>query len=146
MVIEGTYLVRADSPLQRVEDVDRAGLRVSVGRGSAYDLFLTRTLRQAELVRAPTSPEAIEVFRRDRLDAAAGVKRPLLDYARAHPDVRVLPGRFMQIEQAVGIPQGREKALPWLAAFVEEAKASGLVARALAETGQSDAEVAPPRR
>lgn len=145
VVIEGTYLVTANSPLQRIEEVDRAGLRVAVGRGSAYDLYLTRALRHAELVRAPTSPEAIELFRRERLDAAAGVGRPLRDYARAHPDTRVLPGRFMQIEQAVGIPQGRDSALPWLGAFVEEAKASGLVARALAETGQADAEVAPPR-
>lgn len=146
VVIEGTYLVAASSPLQRIEDVDRPGIRVAVGRGSAYDLFLTRALRQAELVRAPTSPEAIEVFRRDRLEVAAGVGRPLRDYARANPDTRVLPGRFMQIEQAVGIPQGRDAALPWLRAFVEEAKASGLVARALAETGQADAEVAPPAR
>lgn len=146
VVIEGSYLVLANSPLRTIEEVDRPGLRVSVGRGSAYDLFLTRALRQAELVRAPTSPEAIALFRRDRLDAAAGVKRPLLDYARDNPDTRVLPGRFMQIEQAVGIPQGRDAALPWLRAFVEEAKASGLVARALAETGQADAEVAPPSR
>ena len=143
MVIEGTYLVPEASPLRAVEDVDRPGLRVAVGRGSAYDLYLTRALRHAELVRAPSSPEAIEVFRRDRLDAAAGVKQPLAQYARAHPDTRVIPGRFMVIEQAVGIPQGRDAALPWLRAFVEEMKATGFVARALAESGQADAEVAP---
>ena len=143
VVIEGTYLVPADSPLRAVEDVDRPGLRVAVGRGSAYDLFLTRALRHAEIVRAPTSPAAIEAFRRDGLDAAAGVKQPLVEYARSHPDTRVVPGRFMAIEQAVGIPQGRDAALPWLRAFVEEMKASGLVARALAESGQADAEVAP---
>ena len=143
VVIEGTYLVPRDSPLRAVEDVDRPGLRVAVGRGSAYDLFLTRALRHAEVVRAPSSPEAVEAFRRDRLDAAAGVKQPLAGYARAHPDTRLIPGRFMVIEQAVGIPQGRDAALPWLRAFVEEMKASGFVARALAESGQSDAEVAP---
>jgi polar amino acid transport system substrate-binding protein len=143
VVIEGTYLVPEASPLRAVEDVDRPGLRVAVGRGSAYDLYLTRALRHAELVRAPSSPEAIEVFRRDRLDAAAGVKQPLAQYARAHPDTRVIPGRFMVIEQAVGTPQGRDAALPWLRAFVEEMKASGFVARALAESGQADAEVAP---
>ena len=143
VVIEGTYLVTQASPLRAIEDVDRPGLRVAVGRGSAYDLHLTRVLRYAELVRAPTSPEAIEAFRRDRLDAAAGVKQPLAAYARAHSDTRVIPGRFMMIEQAVGIPQGRDAALPWLRAFVEEMKASGFVARALAESGQADAEVAP---
>ena len=143
VVIEGTYLVPEASPLRTVEDVDRPGLRVAVGRGSAYDLHLTRALRHAELVRAPSSPEAIEAFRRDRLDAAAGVKQPLAAYARAHPDTRVIPGRFMVIEQAVGIPHGRDAALPWLRAFVEKMKASGFVARALAESGQADAEVAP---
>ncbi len=71
------------------------------------------------------------------------MKQPLAVYARAHPDTRVVPGRFMVIEQAVGIPQGRDAALPWLRAFVEEMKASGFVARALAESGQADAEVAP---
>jgi polar amino acid transport system substrate-binding protein len=143
VVIEGTYLVPGASPLRAIEEVDRPGLRIAVGRGSAYDLHLTRALRHAELVRAAISPEAIEVFRQDRLDAAAGVKQPLVAYARAHPDTRVLPGRFMVIEQAVGIPQGRDAALPWLRAFVEELKASGFVARALAESGQADAEVAP---
>lgn len=146
VVIEGTYLVPAASPLRSVEELDRPGHRIAVGRGSAYDLYLTRALRQATLVRAPSSPEAIEAFRRDGLDAAAGVKQPLMEYARAHPETRVIPGRFMVIEQAVGIPQGRDAALPWLRAFVEEMKASGFVARALAESGQADAAVAPASR
>ncbi|TPG48433.1 ABC transporter substrate-binding protein [Roseomonas nepalensis] len=144
VVIEGTYMVRAASPLQSVEEVDRPGTRVAVGRGSAYDLFLTRALRQAELVRAPSSPEAIELFLRDRLEAAAGVTQPLVEYARTHPAVRVIPGRFMVIEQAVGIPAGREAGLPFVHAFVEEMKRSGFVARALAASGQGDAAVAPP--
>jgi polar amino acid transport system substrate-binding protein len=146
VVIEGTYLVMQDSPIRTIEEADRPGVRIAVGRGSAYDLFLTREIRQAELVRAPTSPAAVEVFRRDRLEVAAGVKQPLVDYARANPDTRVIPGRFQVIEQAVGIPQGREAALPWLRAFVEEMKASGFVARALEASGQKDAEVAPPAR
>jgi polar amino acid transport system substrate-binding protein len=143
VVIEGAYLVRTDSPLRTNEEVDRPGIRVAVGRGSAYDLHLTRALRQAEIVRASTSPEAVEVFRRERLEVAAGVKQPLMAYAQANPDTRVIPGRFMVIEQAVGIPAGRDAALPWLRAFVEEMKASGFVARGLAASGQSDAEVAP---
>jgi polar amino acid transport system substrate-binding protein len=144
VVIEGTYMVPETSPLRTVDDVDRPGLRVAVGRGSAYDLYLTRTLKAAQLVRAPTSPEAIELFRRDGLDAAAGVKQPLVAYAATNPGMRVIPGRFMVIEQAVGIPGGREAALPYLRAFVEEMKASGFVARALAASGQGEAEVAPP--
>jgi polar amino acid transport system substrate-binding protein len=146
VAIEGTYMVRQDSPLRAVEEFDRPGLRIAVGRGSAYDLYLTRTLRHAELVRAPTSPAAVEWFMRDRLDAAANVKQPLVAFARANPEFRVIPGRFMVIEQAVGIPQARQAALPWLRAFVEEMKASGFVARSLAASGQSDAEVAPAAR
>lgn len=144
VVIEGTYLVPQSSPLRSIEAVDRPGMRVAVGRGSAYDLYLTRALRDAALVRAPSSPEAIEAFRRNGLDAAAGVTQPLVEYARANPAFRVIPGRFMVIEQAVGIPGGREAALPYLRAFVEEMKASGFVARALAASGQGDAAVAPP--
>jgi len=144
VVIEGAYLVRQDSPIRENADVDRPGIRVAVGRGSAYDLFLTRELRQATIIRAPTSPAALEYFRRDNLEVAANVKQPLVAYARANPDTRVLPGRFQVIEQAVGIPAGREAALPWLRAFVEEMKATGFVARALAASGQSEAEVAPP--
>ncbi|WP_237215549.1 ABC transporter substrate-binding protein [Falsiroseomonas oryziterrae] len=144
VVIEGAYLVRQDSPIRENAEVDRPGIRVAVGRGSAYDLFLTRELRHATIIRAPTSPASLEYFRRDNLEVAANVKQPLVAYARANPDVRVLPGRFQVIEQAVGIPAGRAAALPWLRAFVEEMKASGFVARSLAASGQSDAEVAPP--
>jgi len=144
VIIEGTYLVRQDSPLTAIEAFDRPGTRIAVGRGSAYDLYLTRALTAAELVRAPSSPEAVELFRREGLSAAAGVKQPLVEYARAHPDTRVIPGRFMVIEQAVGIPAGRDAALPWLRAVVERAKAEGFVARELAASGQGDAAVAPP--
>lgn len=144
VIIEGSYLVRQDSPIRENAEVDRPGIRVAVGRGSAYDLFLTRELRHATIVRAPTSPASLEQFRSDNLEVAANVRQPLLAYARANPDVRVLPGRFMVIEQAVGIPQAREAAMPWLHAFVEEMKASGFIARGLAASGQTTAEVAPP--
>ncbi|MGG5823184.1 transporter substrate-binding domain-containing protein [Falsiroseomonas sp. HW251] len=146
VIIEGTYLVRADSPLRAIEDFDRRGIRIAVGRGSAYDLFLTREIRQATLVRATTSPEAVEVFVRNGLEAAAGVKQPLVAYARANAGFRVIPGRFQVIEQAVGIPAARQAALPWLRGVVEDAKASSFVARALAASGQTEAEVAPQAR
>jgi polar amino acid transport system substrate-binding protein len=143
VVIEGTYLVPADSPLRTIQDVDRDGVRVAVGNKSAYDLYLTRTLKRAQLVRVPTSPEAIDVFLKEKLEAAAGVKQPLLQFAKTHPNVRVMDGRFMAIEQAMGTPKGREADALHLREFVEEMKASGFVARGLEKSGQGDAAVAP---
>ena len=143
VVIEGTYLVPADSALRTIEDVDRDGVRVAVGNKSAYDLYLTRTLKRAQLVRVPTSPEAIDVFLKDKLEAAAGVKQPLLQFAKTHPSVRVMDGRFMAIEQAMGTPRVREAGARYLRGFVEEMKASGFVARGLEKSGQGDATVAP---
>jgi len=143
VVIEATYLVPADSPLRTIEDVDRDGVRVAVGNKSAYDLYLTRTLKRAQLVRVPTSPEAIDVFLKDKLEAAAGVKQPLVQFAKTHPNVRVMDGRFMAIEQAVGTPRGREAGARYLRGFIEEMKASGFVAQGLERSGQGDATVAP---
>ena len=143
VVIEGTYLVPADSPLRTIGDVDREGVRVAVGNKSAYDLYLTRTLKRAQIVRAPTSPAAIEVFVRDKLEAAAGVKQPLLQFAKTNPNMRVMDGRFMAIEQAMGTPKGREAGAHYLREFVEEMKASGFVATGLERSGQGDATVAP---
>jgi len=145
VIIEGAYLVRNDSPLQRNEDVDRAGTRVAVGRGSAYDLFLTRELKSATLVRAPTSPAVTDLFLEQRLEVAAGVKQQLQADAQRVGGVRLLPGRFMVIEQAMGVPKGRLAAQGWLSAYIEEMKASGFVAAALQRHGVEGAAVAPPR-
>jgi polar amino acid transport system substrate-binding protein len=144
VVIEGTYAVPADSPLRAIDEVDRDGVRVAVGKKSAYDLYLTRTLKHARLVRAETSPAAIEMFLRDRLEAVAGVKQPLVRLAHRNPQVRVIEGRFMTIEQAMGTPKGRDGGLGYLRQFVEEMKASGFVAGALEKSGQVDATVAAP--
>jgi polar amino acid transport system substrate-binding protein len=127
VVIEGTYAVPQASPLRTIEDVDREGVRVAVGNKSAYDLYLTRTLKRAQIVRAPTSPGAIELFMKDRLEVVAGVKQPLVEFARANPGVRVMDGHFMKIEQAMGTPRNREAGARYLRAFVEEMKASGFV-------------------
>jgi polar amino acid transport system substrate-binding protein len=142
--IEGTYLVPENSPLRTVEDVDRDGIRVAVGRGAAYHLFLKRELKHARLVEAPTSEAALELLLQAGLDAAAGVKQPLVTFAASHPNVRVMPGRFMAIDQAMAIPKGRDAGLRFLRAFVEEMKASGFVAKALAESGRGEVTVAPP--
>lgn len=144
VLIEGAYLVRAASPITRNEEVDRAGVRVAVGKGSAYDLYLTRALKQAQIVRAPSSPAVVQTFVDEGLEVAAGVKQQLeADQAR-HPGLRLLPGRFMVIQQAMGVPKRRgEAAAAALAAFVEEMKATGFVAEALARHGIRGASVAP---
>ncbi|TWO64991.1 ABC transporter substrate-binding protein [Caenimonas sedimenti] len=146
VIIEGAYLVREASPLRRNEDVDRAGNRVAVGRGSAYDLYLTRELKAATLVRAPTSPEVTNLFMAQNLEVAAGVKQQLEADAKRVGGVRLLPGRFMVIEQAMGVPKGRLAAQAWLSAFIEEMKASGFVAAALQRHRIEGAAVAPPRK
>ena len=144
VVIEGVYLVPKDSALQSVEDVDRDGVRIAVAKGSAYDLYLSRAIRHATLIRQPSGPEALEMFVRDSLEAAGGVRQPINAFAQAHPDTRVIPGRFMAIEQAMGTVKGRDAGIAYLRTFIEEMKASGFVARALAASGQGDAAVAPP--
>jgi polar amino acid transport system substrate-binding protein len=144
VVIEGIYVVPKDSALGAVTDVDREGVRVAVAQGSAYDLYLTRTLKHAKLVRQPSGPEALEMFVRDRLEAAAGVRQPIVAFAQGHPDTRVIPVRFMAIEQAMGTVKGRAAGVAYLRSFIEEMKASGFVAQALEASGQGDASVAPP--
>jgi polar amino acid transport system substrate-binding protein len=142
--IEGSYLVRQDSPLKSNGEVDRATHRVVVGKGSAYDLFLTRELKQAQLVRAPTSPEVVSFFMAGTCDVAAGVKQQLEFDARSTPGVRLLPGRFMVIDQAMGLPKSRPaSAHDVLSRFVTDMKASGFVAAALKRHQIEGAAVAP---
>ena len=105
VLIEGAYLVRDDSPLKANEEVDRAGHRVAVGTGSAYDLYLTRELKAATIVRAPSSPAVIERFLQEGAEVAAGVKQQLEADARRVPDVRLLPGRFMVIRRRWARPR-----------------------------------------
>ncbi|HSR77083.1 MAG TPA: ABC transporter substrate-binding protein [Xanthobacteraceae bacterium] len=142
VLIEGVYMVPKDSKIASVADVDRDGIRVGVSKNSAYDLYLTRTLKHATLVRGDNG---IALFVKDKLDAAGGVKQPLVAYAKTNPNVRILDGRFMEIRQAMGTPKGRGDAgARYLGAFIEEMKASGFVADALKRSNQPDAAVAPP--
>ena len=145
VIIDGTYMVPADSQLKTIADVDRQGVRIAVGPGSAYDLYLTRTIKYATIVRATAGGghEMIDLFIKDKLEAAAGVRQPLVTYAATNPNVRVMEGRFMEIRQAMGTPMGRIAGARYLAAFVEDVKASGFVAQALERSNQS-AVVAPP--
>ena len=142
LVIEGSYLVRADAPFRRVEDVDHPGVRIAVGQGAAYDLFLTRSLRHATLVRAPSTPEVIPLFAAEGLDAAAGIRQPLEAVALEHPQWRVIPGSFMAIEQAMCTPAGRPAGRDYLQAFLVEMKAGGFIAESLERHGQQGVKIA----
>ena len=144
VLIEGCYMVRDGSPLRANEEVDRTGTRVVVGKGSAYDLFLSRELKHAQIVHAPSSPAVVDHFVQTGADVAAGVKQQLETDAARIGGLRLLPGRFMVIRQAMGCPRGRgESAAAELSTFVEEMKASGFVAEALERHGIQGASVAP---
>jgi polar amino acid transport system substrate-binding protein len=145
VIIEGAYMVPKNSPLKTPADVDQKGIRIAVGKGSAYDLYLTRTIKNAEIVRASTGGgrASIDLFLKEKYEAAAGVRQPLAAYAKTDPSVRVMEQRFMAIQQAMGTPKGRDAAANYLKGFVEEMKTSGFVADALKTTNQPDAQVAP---
>jgi len=140
--IEGAYLVPMDSPIIKNGDVDREGVSVVVGRGSAYDLYLTRALKNATMVRAPTSQAVTDTMLAEKRQVAAGVRQQLEADAKRVPGLRVLDGRFMTIDQAMAIPKGRTAGLAYLRAFVEEMKASGFVAASLRRHGIEGAVVA----
>jgi polar amino acid transport system substrate-binding protein len=144
VLIEGYYLVRDDSPIRSNAQVDTAANRVAVGKGSAYDLFLTRELREAHIVRAVSSPAVVQTFLDENLEVAAGVKQQLEADAARTPGLRLLDERFMVIQQAMGVPRNRgEEAAQFLRDFVEEMKASGFVQAALTRHGIQGAQVAP---
>ncbi len=145
-VIDGAYMVAKDSPLKTPADVDRPGIRVGVGLGSAYDLFLTRSLKNATIVRAKVGggQASIDLFYAEKLDASAGVRQPLEAHAKTNPKVHVMKEPFMAIQQAMGVPPGRPAAARYVRDFVEEMKKNGFVAAALKRSGQSPDLVAPP--
>lgn len=149
VIIEGGYVVRADSPFRAIGDIDRPGVRIAAADKSAYDLYLTRTLGEAALVRAPTGEAALQRFLREGLEALAGVKAVLRRAVEGDPQLRLIDGRFMAIEQALGVPRrgdAGDAAWRYVCAFIEDAKASGFVADALERSGQRDATVAPAAR
>jgi polar amino acid transport system substrate-binding protein len=141
--IEGTYLIPAGSPLGTIADVDREGVRVAVSAKSAYDLFLSRSLKSAQLVRAPDPNASFELLVAGKADVVAGVRQPLLTGAEKLPGSRVLDGRFMAIQQALGFPKDRDPCAKYLREFIEDVKASGLVAQAIEKAGVRGVSVAP---
>jgi polar amino acid transport system substrate-binding protein len=143
VIIEGVYMVPKDSALQTPAEVDQPGIRIGVNKASAYDLFLSRSLKNATLVR---SEEGAALFIKEKLEAAGGVKQALQQFAKGRNDVRLLPERFMEIRQAMGTAKGRLAGAAYLRGFIEELKANGFVADALRRSNQPDAAVAPAEK
>ncbi|MBC3490705.1 transporter substrate-binding domain-containing protein [Pseudomonas taiwanensis] len=143
VLIEGTYLVRSDSSWQRVDELDQTQARIAVGRGAAYDLYLSRTLQNASLERADTSAGAVDLFIASGLDAAAGVRQPLEQFAQRNIDYRVLDGAFTAIRQAMAVPKGKDAGAVYVREFIERRLAEGFVRGALLASGQTD--VSAPR-
>ncbi|MGW6564773.1 transporter substrate-binding domain-containing protein [Streptomyces sp. NPDC054975] len=144
VLIEGVYAVPTDSEFATPADVDRDGVRIGVKRGSAYDLYLTRTLRRATVVRGE---EGVDTFRAEGLEVAAGIRQPMTAFVASHPGLRLIEERFMEIRQAVGTTKARRPGtVRFLTDLVEELKADGFVADALRRAHQSPDLVAPPRR
>lgn len=142
--IEATYLVPPGSALADTAAVDRAGVRIAVMAGSAYDLWLSRNIRHATLVRSSPGRSALQIFTEDRLEAMAGLRPGLLGDRAALPGSRILDGQFTAVQQAVGTARANTAAAPWLRDFVERAKASGLVAELIRRHGVVGLSVAPP--
>ncbi|TDU87671.1 polar amino acid transport system substrate-binding protein [Kribbella voronezhensis] len=142
VVIEGVYAVPRESSIRSAADVDRPGIRVGVKRGSAYDLYLSRTLQHATVVQ---DEEGTTAFRTHNLEVAAGIRQPITDYVASHPDLRVIPDRFMQIQQAVGTTKSRSpETIAFLWALIEDLKSTGFIASSLTRSNRPDATVAPP--
>ena len=135
VIIEGVYAVPAGSALWSLADVDAPGVRVGVKQGSAYDLYLSRTLRHATVVRAG---EGTSAFLSDGLEVAAGIREPVTSFVAAHPGLRLIDGAFMQIQQAVAVTRDKApETAGFLAGLIEELKASGFIADALRRSGQA---------
>ena len=144
--IEATYLVRSDSPLRTAAEVDRTGVKVSAPARANYELFLSRNLRHAQLVSTTGADAAFELLVKGQVDALARLTQGLHDRLPQLPGSRILAGRFMGVQQSIAVPKGRDAGLALLRRIVEDAKASGLVARAIERTGARGVSVAPAAR
>jgi polar amino acid transport system substrate-binding protein len=142
--IPSTYLVPAGSPIRSVAEVDREGVRIAVADQSAYGLYLARTIKHAKLVMTQGLDSSFEVFVSQKLEALAGLKPRLLTDVQKLPGARILDGQFTAVQQAIGTAKNREASARFLRAFVEEVKASGLVAEAISRNGAQGVSVAPP--
>lgn len=142
--ISGVYAVPQVSPFNDPGSVDKAGVRIGVGKGSAYDLFLTRTLKHAEFVRIESATGIPALLIEGKADVAAGIQQPMEEFAASTPGYRIIAEPFMEISQAMALPNGRRLAADYLKRFVEDVKASGFVRDVLDRNGQKDVAVARP--
>ena len=143
--IEAAYLVQPNSALTRLEDVDQPGVRIAVLARSAYDLWLERNIKRATLIRSDAADGATKMFTDGAADVLAGLRPGLVDEAVRHPGARILDGKFTAVQQAIGTQRRNPAGAAFLAAFVEEAKASGLIARLIERHGMTGRlQVAPP--
>jgi polar amino acid transport system substrate-binding protein len=142
--VETTYMVPPGSPIRAIADVDREGVRVGVAAKSAFEPFLARSLKSAKLLTGPGNPTAFELLRTGQVDVLAGLRHQLIEVSNKMPGSRVLDGRFLVVEQTLAIPKGRAAGIRYLREFVEEAKASGFVARSLVQSGNPHVPVSPP--
>ena len=141
--IEATYLVPDASSLRTAADVDREGVRVAAPARANYELYLSRNLKHAKLVSTASADAAFDLLTSGQVEAVAGLTQALLDRQPKLPGSRILPGRFMGVQQSIAVPKGRDAGLAYLRSVVEDAKASGLVARAIERTGARGVSVAP---
>lgn len=142
--IEATYLVPAGSPLQTIEEVDRPGVRIALMARSAYDLWLVRHIKHAQLVYAASGDAAFELFVNEKLEALASLRPGLLTDVNKLPGARILEGQFTAVQQAVGTSNANAAGAAFLRRFVEEAKTSGFVASLIARHQVRGLSVAPP--
>jgi polar amino acid transport system substrate-binding protein len=142
--IEAGYLVPAGSPIRAIADVDREGVRIAVAEKSAYELYLTRSIKHARIVRVAGMDGSYDLFVKDKLEVLAGLKPRLVTDVERLPGARLLDGRFTAVQQSIGTPQGRPAGARYLREFVEEMKASGFVAQAIQRHRVRGVSVAPP--
>ena len=142
--IEATYLVPGSSPLRTADEVDREGVRVAAPARANYELYLKRNLKRAQLVSTDGADAAFQMLATGKVEALAGLKQALFGLAEKLPGSRMVDGRFMGVQQSIAVPKGRDAGLAYLRSVVEDAKASGLVARAIERTGARGVTVAPP--
>ena len=141
--LDATYLVPGASPLRNASEVDRAGLRVAAPARANYELFLQRSLKHAKLLSVPGNDAAFELLATGKADALAGLTQGLVQLGAKMPGSRIVDGRFMAVQQSIAVPKGRDAGLAYLRGVVEDAKTSGLVARAIEKTGARGVAVAP---
>jgi polar amino acid transport system substrate-binding protein len=129
LTIEGVLVVRGDALWRNLGEIDRPDIRIAVGRGAAYDLYLSRVLKQAQLVRVATSAEALPHFYECGLEAGAGIRQPAEAFVASRPGLQLIEEPFMQIRQAMAVPIDRADALPRLQAFLDEERVRDMVRR-----------------